>query len=155
MNNWRYFTLDELCRSSAALRAEIRNIPNDELLKNLNRLVKELLDPLRAEWGAPIIVTSGFRCNELNSLVGGAKCSYHTLGLVADLVAPATGLRSAQQNTMHLYKLIKKNMDRFFVDEVIAEKAKQGRTCEWIHVQIFKPNTLPRHLAFECQIFLT
>ena len=147
MNNWRYFTLDELCRSSAALRAEIRNIPNDELLKNLNRLVKELLDPLRAEWGAPIIVTSGFRCNEFNSLVGGLSNSYHQLGLAADLVAPATENRSSQQNTMHLYKLIKKNMPRFFVDVVIAEKAKKGRTCEWIHIQTSKQNSLPRHLA--------
>ena len=147
MNNWRFFTLDELCHSTSALRADIHNVPSEEQLKNLNRLVKDVLDPIRADWGAPIIVTSGFRCPELNSLVGGLSNSYHQLGLAADLVAPATGLRSSQQNTMHLYKLIKKNMPRFFVDVVIAEKAKLGRTCEWIHIQTSKPNSLPRHLA--------
>ena len=147
MENWRFFTLDELCRSTSALRADIRNIPNDEQLKNLNRLVKDVLDPIRSAWGAPIIVTSGFRCPELNSLIGGLSNSYHQLGLAADLVAPATEDRSSQQNTMHLYKLIKKNMPRFFVDVVIAEKAKLGRTCEWIHIQTSKQNSLPRHMA--------
>ena len=147
MENWRFFTLDELCRSSAALRADIRNVPSEEQLKNLNRLVKDVLDPIRSAWGAPIIVTSGFRCPELNSLVGGLSNSYHQLGLAADLVAPATSLRSSQRNTMMLYSFIKKNMDRFFVDEVIAEKAKQGRTCEWIHIQTSKQNSLPRHMA--------
>ena len=148
MENWRFFTLDELCHSTSALRADIRNVPNDEQLKNLNRLVKDVLDPIRSAWGGPIIVTSGFRCPELNSLVGGLSNSYHQLGLAADLVAPATEVRSSQQNTMHLYKLIKKNMPRFFVDVVIAEKVKNGRTCEWIHIQTSKQNSLPRHLAF-------
>ena len=33
------------------------------------------------------MVSSGYRCKELNALVGGAKNSHHLLGCAADLIA--------------------------------------------------------------------
>ena len=47
----------------------------------------QLLDPIREAWGKPIIVSSGYRCKELNELVGGVKNSHHLLGCAADLIA--------------------------------------------------------------------
>jgi uncharacterized protein YcbK (DUF882 family) len=43
-------------------------------------LIDNVLDPLREAYGKPIIVTSGFRCEELNRLVGGSKTSHHRTG---------------------------------------------------------------------------
>jgi hypothetical protein len=37
--------------------------------------VETILDPLREKYGKPIIVSSGFRCEKLNLIVGGAKTS--------------------------------------------------------------------------------
>ena len=48
----------------------------------------QLLDPIREAWGKPIIVSSGYRCKELNALVGGVKNSHHLLGCAADITAP-------------------------------------------------------------------
>jgi hypothetical protein len=49
-------------------------------------LVDILLDPLREAWGGPLVVTSGYRCPELNKAVGGSETSAHTAGWAADLV---------------------------------------------------------------------
>jgi uncharacterized protein YcbK (DUF882 family) len=39
----------------------------------------------RAYFGAPITVTSGFRCADRNELIGGAKGSGHLTGIAADI----------------------------------------------------------------------
>ena len=46
-----------------------------------------LLEELRAEWGAPLIITSGFRCVPHNNAVGGASRSLHLDGRAADVFA--------------------------------------------------------------------
>lgn len=81
----KYFTIEELTKSSTAKRAGIKNIPNEKELKNLNNLVDNILDPLREAYGKPIIVTSGFRCEELNDLVNGVRGSQHRTGQAADI----------------------------------------------------------------------
>lgn len=42
---------------------------------------------LRNEWGRPIIITSGYRCPEHNTAVGGEKNSLHRAGLACDIKA--------------------------------------------------------------------
>lgn len=79
------FSLDELYASSTAARLHIDNTPSEEIKAKLERLAKEILQPIRDKWGAPIIVTSGYRCPELNKAVGGAKTSQHMLGEAADI----------------------------------------------------------------------
>jgi len=44
------------------------------------------LDALRAAWGAPLRVTSGYRTLAHNTAVGGVKDSAHLRGLAADLM---------------------------------------------------------------------
>lgn len=61
----KYFTLTELTRSTTAKRLGIDNSPSAAVRANLTALGENILDPLREAWGAPIIVTSGFRCQEL------------------------------------------------------------------------------------------
>ena len=86
-SEWRYFTFDELIHSDTADRLEIENTPTSEAISNLNDLVTNVLDRLRSEWGRPIIVTSGYRCKELNAAVGGAHYSQHLKGQAADIVS--------------------------------------------------------------------
>ena len=83
-----YFTISELTASATALREGIDNRPTESAYHLLHVLVEQLLDPIREAWGKPIVVSSGYRCKELNALVGGAKNSHHMLGCAADITAP-------------------------------------------------------------------
>ena len=49
------------------------------------KLVEFILDPLREAYGKPIVVTSGYRCDKLNTILGGAKTSQHRLGEAVDI----------------------------------------------------------------------
>ena len=75
----KYFSISELISSATALREGIDNRPNKCAYHLLHVLVDQLLDPIREAWGEPIVVSSGYRCKELNTLVGGAKNSHHLL----------------------------------------------------------------------------
>ena len=86
-SEWKYFTFDELIHSDTADRLCIDNTPTSEAVSNLNDIVTNVLDRLRSEWGRPIIVTSGYRCKELNAAVGGTRNSQHLKGQAADIVS--------------------------------------------------------------------
>lgn len=45
----------------------------------------ELCNEIRAAFGKPILVTSGYRSPEHNRAVGGVENSYHVQGLAADI----------------------------------------------------------------------
>ena len=51
----------------------------------IRALVLEVLQPLRDAWGKPLHVNSGYRCPELNALVGGVPTSQHVKGEAADI----------------------------------------------------------------------
>ena len=84
----KYFILAEFLYSDTANKHQVTNIPCDEellaVLNNINALVDNVLDPLRAMIADPIIITSGYRCQRVNELVGGSKTSQHLLGKAAD-----------------------------------------------------------------------
>lgn len=81
----KYFTINELCRSNVAQLRGIENTPNPNQLHNLEKLILNLLDPIREKWGNPIRVNSGFRSKELNKAIGGAGNSEHMKGMAADI----------------------------------------------------------------------
>ena len=119
----KYFTIDEMTRSSVAAKRGILNEPTEEEKKNIIALIENVLDPLREAWGAPIIVTSGFRCKKLNSAVGGSKTSQHMLGQAADIHTKS----NTREDNKRLYELIKK-LD-LPVDQCINEYG-----YSWVHV---------------------
>lgn len=84
----KYFTFDELLRSQIAAQRDIINEPfayNEvDAYNNLEALVDNLLDPIRERFATPIIVTSGYRCKELNEIVGGVDNSQHRKGQAVD-----------------------------------------------------------------------
>ena len=86
-SDWKHFTLDELIHSDTADRLGIDNSPTSDAIQCIDSLVTNVLDRLRDEWGRPIIVTSGYRCKELNAAVGGTRNSQHLKGQAADIVS--------------------------------------------------------------------
>ena len=81
----KFFSIAEMTRSDTTRRLGIDNTPSDEIKKNLTLFIEKVLDPIREDWGSPIIVSSGYRCPELNAKVGGVKTSGHQYGFCADL----------------------------------------------------------------------
>ncbi len=84
-------TLKEATRSSTAERAGIDNTPDEEVVKNLINCAEDIFQPVRDHFGVPIMVTSGYRSQELNRLIRGAKSSDHLTGKALDLDADVFG----------------------------------------------------------------
>lgn len=127
-----FFTLAELIKSSTADKHHIDNTPPSEEIKNLQYGVDMVLDPLRRLYGKPIRITSGFRCQKLNDLVGGVKNSWHTKGNAADI--HVASLTEATKLFNNLQKMPS-------VDTVLFEHSGAG---QWLHVQWDMTKT-PRH----------
>ena len=81
----KYFTISELLHSDTALKHNLWNGAPKEAEENLKALVEDVLDPLREAYGRPIRVTSGYRCPQLNRLIGGSPNSQHMRGEAADI----------------------------------------------------------------------
>ena len=84
------FTLEELIFSETASRKGIDNSPNQEVLFNLERLAQGLQD-VRDLLQYPILISSGYRCLELNTVIGSKPSSAHVKGLAADFICPSYG----------------------------------------------------------------
>lgn len=81
------FRLSEFLRSASAENNNIHQQYTIDLnvLTNIIYLTSSLLQPLR-DYVGPINVTSGYRCTEVNAIVGGAKSSQHLFGQAVDFV---------------------------------------------------------------------
>ena len=121
----KYFSVSELTASATALREGIDNRPNKCAFHLLHVLVDQLLDPIREAWGEPIVVSSGYRCKELNALVGGAKNSHHLLGCAADIIA------GNKEDHRRLFNLIQQmqRLGKIRFTQLIAEN-----DFRWIHL---------------------
>lgn len=114
----RYFTINELTRSDTAVRLGIANVPTQQERQRMEVLMN-WLDGIRAKYGKPLYVNSGYRCQKLNRAVGGVWNSQHTKGEAVDL-----DTRCGQNK--QLFDLI--NMYGGF-DQLIWENGGK-----WIHV---------------------
>jgi len=91
MNISPNFTLDELTHSQQAIRSNIDNTPNKSVLINLS-IIASLLESVRKLLGEhPILISSGYRCAKLNTMIGGSKNSQHVMGLAVDFICPKYG----------------------------------------------------------------
>lgn len=129
MAKFRYFELDEFLHSSVAKEKGIDNTPTFEIVEHLAELTEQILDPLRAAYGAPICVNSGFRCPKLNAAVGGVPTSAHLRGYAADLV-PAHGNVDTFFTFVQMW--LTKTGRRF--DQLIIERAG---SIKWVHFGLY------------------
>lgn len=84
----KYFRFDEFFYSAVADACGINNIPAADQKQfvrgNIMLLVDHVLNPIREYAKSAIFINSGFRCPELNNLVGGKELSQHLSGRAAD-----------------------------------------------------------------------
>lgn len=117
----KYFTIEEMTKSSTATAKHIDNTPNQTAIDNLTKLIEIVLDPLREWYGKPIRVNSGYRCKVLNKAVGSkAKNSQHLYGEAADITA------GSKAENEKLFNYIKDNLP---FDQLINES-----DFSWVHV---------------------
>jgi len=86
------FTLNEFTKSVSAIRNDIDNNPMSEHIRNIQLLVKYVLQPLRDGLKKPIRITSGYRSEALNKLIKGSKRSQHCKGQAADIQFKVDGV---------------------------------------------------------------
>lgn len=115
-----YFTYEELIRSKTAEQYNIDNTPDFESELNIYNVLIPRLNQIREEWGHPIYVNSGYRCEKLNKKVGGSKKSSHMKGLSVDLT---TGNRESNKRLFNLIRA------KFQFDQLIDEQ-----NYSWIHI---------------------
>tara|TARA_A100001391_G_scaffold149762_1_gene107246 strand:+ start:3276 stop:3743 length:468 start_codon:yes stop_codon:yes gene_type:complete len=117
------FTLNEFTKSVSAIRNGIDNSPNAEHIRNIQLLVKYVLQPLREGLNKPIRITSGYRSESLNKLIKGSKKSQHCKGQAADLQFKVDGVMN---NKMIWDKVIELGLP---FDQMINEF-----NYSWIHI---------------------
>ena len=78
-----HFTLSEFTRPDKAAQIGDANEPTPAHLENLKRLAAGM-EEVRALFGKPIRITSGYRNPRVNRAVGGVPTSAHALGCAAD-----------------------------------------------------------------------
>lgn len=122
-----YFTLAELLKSDTAKRKGIDNTPTWEVVANLLELTRDFLDPLRAAWGKPIRVSSGYRCERLNKAVGGSATSVHKKGWAADLQTSGSFAKFRD----FVVAWVREKGIKF--DQLLLERDRKTG-AQWIHV---------------------
>jgi zinc D-Ala-D-Ala carboxypeptidase len=84
-----HFTLHELTRGGGLERLGIDNLPPRHVLPSIAAVAREILEPVRAHFGArPLHINSGYRCPAYNALIGGVSSSLHVTGEAVDFEIP-------------------------------------------------------------------
>ena len=123
----RYFKFREFLASATATRRGIQNFPTtSSVIENLITLGDNVLDPLRQAMGFPVIISSGYRCPELNAAVGGVPNSRHLQGKAVDIDCGA-----ARNKKIYDHLLCHKNNGTMPIKELIWEGGGK-----WVHVGI-------------------
>ena len=122
-----HFALEEFSRSDTARQHGIDNTIPASYIPNLQRLCREVLEPLRAYAGEPVTISSGYRCPELNRRVGGVRNSQHLTGNAADIYHPTPS------TLLSWYTWLRATFPHH---QVLYEH--RGRTV-WIHVGYMQP----------------
>ena len=144
----QHFTLGELTKTSYDTLD--KNIPSRVAIENLKRICEGWLEDLRYSYNAlygeggviPIVISSGYRSEEVNRLCGGAKGSNHLTGCAVDIrcYGPEHMIRMAG-----ILLDIADGTKRDF-DELILEK--RGSTY-WVHFAV-RPKDNRRKILFDC-----
>ncbi len=131
-------SLREATKSTTALRRGIDNTPDEHEIKNLERIAHAIFQPLRDHFDTPIAVTSGFRCKELNSAIGGSRTSQHMSGEALDLDADVYGgVTNAQ-----IFDFIATRLE---FDQLIWEFGDDDEPA-WVHVSLKREDNRGRKL---------
>jgi len=126
----KHISYKEGVYSTTALRRGIENTPNEEQLKNMETLAKEIFEPLRIYVGGPIKINSFFRSADLNKAIGGSTTSQHCKGQAMDIDDTFGKATNAE-----MYHFIKEHLD---FDQMIWEFGNDDNP-NWVHVSYVSP----------------
>ena len=134
----KHFYFSEFFNSSTAAENGIKNEPaSDErgkVMVNIKLLVDNVLEPIRDMVCTPVIITSGYRCPQVNKLVGGVNNSQHMSGCAADFHIKGFTCLMMRQVFLNIY-------DTMDFDQLIYYRSKNI-----IHVSYVE--NCNRHEAF-------
>jgi hypothetical protein len=99
------------------------NEPNEEQINNLKLVCSNIFEKARNHFGFPMYISSGFRCEAVNTKVGGKHNSQHLKGQALDVDCDIYGKITNEE----LFNWIKDNCE---YDQLIFEGGKKG----WIHM---------------------
>lgn len=124
------FSLAELTVSATAKIHDIPNSPGTVELTNLRYLALKLEKVKEILGNKPVIITSAFRSQELNRVIGGAKNSQHMTGLAADLVCPEYG------GPYDVFLKLAQYPVELDFDQLIFEHVGKSK---WVHIGFIRP----------------
>ena len=102
-------------------------MPTDEHLANFKLLAENVFEKVRAHFGCPIHISSGYRSKELNDAVGGSQTSQHSKGQAIDIDMDGSGDGVSNAD---VYNFIKDNIE---FDQLIWEFGTDSNP-DWVHV---------------------
>jgi len=124
-----HFSYNEFVRSNTATRRGIENIPDQAVIERAFVFCRSVLEPVRELFGRPIYISSGYRCEELNTLIGGSPTSQHMRGEAADFEVEGVSVPDV------FWRILTSDI---LFDQLINEYG------EWIHISY---STNPRRQA--------
>lgn len=127
------FSLSELIYSETAVKYNINNMPDIKSLDCMLNLIIYCLQPLRDKLQKPMIITSGFRNQKVNDLVGGVLTSQHTKGQAVDFIVK-------DMTVNQLIEFIKKSGIEY--DQLINEYDR------WVHISFVKNHNRKQVLKY-------
>lgn len=117
------FALAEFTASDIAARKGIDNAAPDWALPRLRKVALQMERVRALLGGKPIVISSGYRCPLLNTVVGGSPSSAHCDGWALDFTCPGFG------TPLQICKAIEKDEATFSnVDQLIHEFGR------WVHI---------------------
>jgi hypothetical protein len=127
----QHLSLSEVTRSDSAKRHGIDNTPTAEHLENFKLLAEKVFEPIRAHFGVPIHISSGYRSKALNQFVKGSASSQHCKGEAIDI--DMDGSSNGVTNKM-IFDFIVSNLEW---DQIIWEFGSD-KNPDWVHVSYTK-----------------
>jgi len=119
------FSLKEFIKSDTATRKGLDNTPSPDVVANLQKLVDNIVQPVRNHYDKVVTINSGYRSIEVNTSVGGSKTSDHCKGMAADIEISGVANSDLAQHIVDTYKFT----------QVILEFYIQGISDSgWVHV---------------------
>lgn len=117
-----HFTLAALIASETAVACGIDNSPQTpEIEQNLALVAQNLLEPVVENFGQIPVITSGYRCPQLNAKVGGVAQSQHVTGQAVDFQCP-------NGNLLEVARFMAQTLS---FDQLLIERNQSGEV--WIH----------------------
>ena len=136
MNLSAHFTLAEFTESDQATRLNITNDLPVELYSEAKKTA-DMMERIRAKLclikgkDVPIIVTSGYRSERLNMIVGSKPTSDHRFMRAIDFKAPSFG------TPLEICKALAPFVDELEIGQLINEFP--GKGSGWVHVSTRVP----------------